>query len=346
MVFTRKTKRTLIGFLFLTGIVAFLLLASFRFAEARRERQRYEQERSQMRQPTPNIHVVSSANLVQTRRYAATLRPWSETELRAEVSGRVVEVLVELGDVVQKGQPLFRIDDKFARIELERAQIADKEAHRLLAEAEHLHQSKAISDTQLQALAAEARITSASLAQAKEALERYTIRAPFDAVIHARMIDLGEMVQPGTQVAQVVDLSRLRVEFFVSEEEIGAFAPGTQVDLLIPAFPSFKASPRVSFVARSADPETRLFQVQAELPNPGLELPGGLQGVVTARIKRYANFPALPAPAVRLSAREALVWKVAPDGSTQQVRVTIGPEIDGMYPALSGLNIGDKVLIK
>lgn len=346
MVFTRRTKRILIGFLFLTGVVALILVASARFAEARKERQRYERERAEMRAPEPKVHEIEISNLVQTRRYAAVLRPWSETDLRAEVSGRVVGVFVEPGDVVAKGQPLFQIDDSLARIAADRAKVAEEEARRLLAEAERLFQSRAISDTQMRALSSSARLAAAALSEANESLSRHTIRAPFDGVINSRSADAGEMVQPGTIVAHIVDLSRLRVEFFASEEDLPAFVPGTPLDLLVPSVPDLAAHPAVSFVSRSADPETRLFLVQAILDNPGLKLPGGLQGTVTADIRRFPNLPAVPAAAVRLSTREALVWKLAPDGSAARVPVVIGPEIDGMYPVLEGLQPGDRVLIK
>lgn len=346
MRFSRRTKRVLLGFLFLCLLVLFIIVASFRFAESLKEKRRYEEEKAAIVPPSPNIVMVENKTLSRLRRYSAQLRPWMDSLVAAEQAGRIVEVLVEAGDPVEKGQPLVRIDERLAAIALEQAQARYEESSRLLSEAQRLLQTRAISQTAYQAQLAAVRVDQTNLAEAKERLARHTVRAPFSGYVDERLVDLGETINLHQPVARVVDLEKLRVEFTVAESDLASFSAGTVLTLQIPSIPGQTFHPDVDFVARSADTSTRLFRVEAVLENPDSTLPGGLQGIVEADVRRYEDFPFLPVAAVRFLGRKSLVWLVEEDGTGRQIEIEVGPEVDGLYPVLSGLNPGDRVLIK
>jgi membrane fusion protein (multidrug efflux system) len=345
MHYSRRRKRVILGFLTLLIVSAFIIIASARFSSNTRDQERYKQERAAMKPPMPNVVVIESATRPQVRRYAAQLRPWMEANVPSEVSGRVTEVLVEGGTPVEAGQPLVKLDDRLATIAVDRARANHEESQRLLEEAKRLIQTRAISNTQYAAQAAQERITKAALDESLELLARHTIRSPFDGVVNGRFVDVGDAVNSNQPVAEVVDLSRLRVELFVSEHDLMAFPVDRKLELLVPAIPTAVFAPRVNFVSKSADPETRLFRVEAILENTD-DLPGGLQGVVSNEVEVFKGLPMVPAMAVRFVGRESLVWKEDENGNAAQTGIIVGPELDGFYPVFQGLQGGDRIHVR
>lgn len=345
---SRRAKRVAIGTFILVFSIVFILVSVGRYVESARELRRYEEERAAIQAPPINIHTVETRNMPQMRRYSAELRPWMAADVPAEIPGRVTETLVEPGLPVREGDPLVRLDARFASLVVEQAAAQYEESERLRQEAEQLVRTNAVSRTQFDAAAAEARRSRAALEEAKERLARHTVRSPFDGIVNERYVDIGEAVSANEAVASVVDLSRLRVVFYVSEEELEAFQPGRQLDLQVQARPGLSLEPSIDFVSRSADPRTRLFRVEAVLDNAGSDLPGGLQGVVEAEIARFADLPFIPAAGVRFAGRSATVLRPAANLDEDPVPVTVqlGPEIDGFYPVLDGLAAGDRILIR
>jgi membrane fusion protein, multidrug efflux system len=344
MQFTRRTKRVLLGFLALGLVVFFVILASFRFAEVAREKRRYEMEKAELRVPEPNIVTAEVRDLQRVRRFTADLRPWIDAEVPAEVPGRVTEVFVEGGSVVDAGATLVKLDETLARLAVDQARARYEESLRLRAEAERLFKTRAISETAYQAQLSSVRLDKAALEESMERLERHTIRAPFPGIVDKRLVDVGEAVNANQPVARVVDLEKLRVEFFVTDADLAAFAVGRPVRLLLNARPDKLLEPTVDFVSPAADERTRLFRVEAVMQNEN-HLPGGLQGVVQSVTVPFPGLPSLPSAAVQFSGRKSLVWKVLPEGP-ELVEIRIGPEIDGFYPVLDGLASGDRVLIR
>lgn len=343
---SRKTKRVILGFAAVVLAVAFVIIGSFRYLDSQRERQRYEQQRSELKPPPPVPVTIRSEALNRQRRFTAELVPWTDAGVPAEVSGRVIETAVEAGQTVKAGDVLIRLDPVPARIAVDLTRARHTEALRLLSEAETLQKNRVVSRTAFEAALAEARVTKAQLEDAEDRLRRHTITAPFDGVVNQRLVDTGDAVNINQPVVRMVDLERLRVRFDVTERELAAFRPGTQLTIrgLSGREGPFEAT--VQFVAGSADPATRLFRVEAELDNRAARLPGGLQGVVDAPIEIFPRGPVVPAAAVRFAGRDAVVLKDEGTGDPVATRIVVGPEIDGVFPVLEGLREGDRVFIR
>jgi membrane fusion protein (multidrug efflux system) len=346
MFYSRRTKRVILGFLALGLLVCFIILGSLRFAASTREQKLYEEERAAMKQPEPNVFTVETGTRPQIRRYAAQLKPWMEANVPAEVAGRVTNVMIEAGQSVKEDEPLVQLDDRLASIAVSRSKANYEEARRLLAESERLLKTRAISDSQYRAQNALVRIAEAEFAESAETLARHTIRAPFNGIVNARLVDIGDAINANQPVAEIVDLEKLRIELFVSENDLGAFPENKEIDLLLPSRPGRIFEPRVDFVSRSADPATRMFRVEALLPNTEDPLPGGLQGIVSTEVDRFKGLPMVPAMAVRFIGKNSMVWKQLPDGTAEQVAIVVGPELDGVYPVLDGLDAGDRIIIR
>jgi membrane fusion protein, multidrug efflux system len=343
---SRRRKRVALGFLGIGFLVVIVVMASARFMAVQKERQRFDAERGELRAPDPVAHVVGAAELERTRLFSAELLPWVEANVPAEAAGRVVETLVEAGQEVGEGGVMVKLDDRRAAIALDLAKARHEEAMRLLGEAERLQKSRVVSQTAYEAALSEAKVTLAQLNDARDLIERHVVRAPFAGVVGERLVDVGDAVNLNEPVATVVRLDKLRVQIEVAGADLDAFPEGRTLKLRLLSDGSLH-SPVVRFRSPSADPETRLFRVEAELDNSAKRLAGGLQGVVEARVRLFPKGPVVPAAAVRFSGRDAVVLKVpAPGEDPVPLKIVAGPEVDGVFPVFEGLEVGDRILIR
>jgi membrane fusion protein (multidrug efflux system) len=341
----KRTKRIALGVAAVALLVLAVLLASNRYISSQRERQRLETERKELKPPAPVSVEIASEPLTRMRTFTANLRPWIQADVPAEVQGRVLETFVEAGQKVKKGDPLVRLDDTRARIAHEAVLARHTEASRLLVEAERLQKSRVVSQTAYEAALAEVRVSRALLDEARDTLDRHTVRAPFSGVVNERLVDPGEAVNVNQPVARVVDLEKLRVYLHVGETDLSAFPSGKIIPVQLSSRRQGTLNAEVVFASRSADPSTRLFRIEAMLDNADLAVPGGIQGTVETEVEVFPDGPVVPAAAVRFSGNNATVMLDGREAAVQ-TPVRLGPEIDGRFPVLEGLKAGDKVLIQ
>ena len=343
----RKSKRAILAFTGLFLLVAVLLAAVSRYFQSVEEKRRLNDEKALLREREEFIFTVEPRTVERERRYAAAVDPWLVADVPAEVAGRVSEVKVEPGSVVKRGNPLVLLDNEIAASDYRRAEAKLAELQRLLGEAEALGQSRVVSRTQVEAVRAETRQADAEEDAARARLEDHTIRAPFDGSVVERLVQVGEAVSVNQPVARMVDTSRLRVIFYVNERDVSSFPAGAVIKLRLPAAPGRTFDAPVMHVAQASDEATRLFRVEAELPNADLALRGGLTGEATAVVGLYEQQLFVPTACVRLEGAGAFVLRVgAGEAGPESVRVRVGEELDGFYPVLEGLAAGDRLLVR
>jgi RND family efflux transporter MFP subunit len=298
--------------------------------------------------------VLESGPLV-----SGTLEARQRATARAEVGGTVLELNVEQGQSVKKGQVLARIEDatlrdqviaarstvRVARNALEVAQ-AEEERSAKLARAgvitqrdlERAQLARAQADGQL----ADAR---ARLALAREQLDRTRVVAPMDGVVSERQASAGDIVQPGTPLFTLVDPSRLRLEASVPAEYLSQLQPATPVDFTVTGYPERTFTGHIERINPVVDPATGQVRIHVTLPNTEQALMAGLfaQGRVASR-RREAL--AVPLGAVDLSGASPAVL-VARDGRVARVLVALGlsDEVARRVEVRSGLQAGDVVLL-
>ena len=128
------------------------------------------------------------------------------------------------------------------------------------------------------------------------------IRAPFDGVLDKRVVELGDFLDIGDHVATIVDLDPCLVVGQVSERELGKLAVGARGTARLVTGQSVEGT--IRYIASVADPETRTFRVELEIPNPERHIPDG----VTAELR-------LPIEKVRAHRVSPAVLTLADDGT-------------------------------
>lgn len=302
-----------------------------------------------------NVATVKRERIATGPRLSGSLEARHQAKMRAELSGSVLEVLVELGQPVKKGQVMARLEDRAVRDSHLSAQsmvqsvTQDVElAQRQLDRTKRLVEAGALSARDLEvaesaASSAQARLADAKarLAMALNQLDAATVRAPLDGVVSERAVHAGDIVSPGSPLLSVIDPSSMRLQASVPSEELGMLAVGQPVEFAVRGYPGQLFEGKIEQIAPAADPATRQITVLVSIPNPGGKLISGLfaDGRVASQSRE-----ALVAPmaAVEVVGDQARALRVK-DGVVEDVAVQIGlrDERTERVEITSGLQEGD-----
>ncbi len=243
------------------------------------------------------FEVVTRTVTAEPRAATLSLRGRSqafrEVLVRAETGGRVAEAEILEGSEVEAGDVLCRLDVDARSAAVEQAE-ADLRARQLDYDAANeLAQRGHRSTNQVASAEAARDAAQARLQAAREELANIYLRAPFNGVFDGRVAEVGDFLRAGDPCGTVVELDPLLVVAEVSERNVEALAPGMPGHVRLVTGQQVEG--RVRFVERRADPATRTFRVEVEVPNPDMSIRSG----VTAEI--ILELPERPAHRVPAS---------------------------------------------
>jgi RND family efflux transporter MFP subunit len=288
-----------------------------------------------------------------------------------KAAGRLDEVYVKLGDRVGRGQRIAKIEDSEIReqvkqaeaaFEVARASIRQREADLKFAET-NLNRSKELfgrqllpkqtlddADARYQAAVAQLELTRAQLTQSQSRLEELRITlantiiaSPVNGFVARRAADAGAYVSQMAPVADVVDISTVRLVANVVEKDLRRIEQGEPARIEVDAFPGESFSGRVARVAPVLDPATRTAQIEVEIPNPGNRLKPGMYARVGLTIEERANALVVPPNAVVDQDGQRGVF-VARNNAAAFKPVEIGIEEAAHIEIVKGITESDRVI--
>ena len=216
-----------------------------------------------------------------------------------------------------------------------------------------LDAARAKVDAATAGVAAARQRATAAAAQAREAeiaLGDTELRAPFDAILIQRHVDIGTLVSPAMPAFTVADLRTVKAGFNVPDSALHLFHPGQRLPLTVDAFAADRFEGNVLSVAPAADPKARSFEITIAIDNPGLKLRSGLiASIQVASEPARASQLRIPIDAlVHDPARDRyLVYTVEQrDGRTvaKPVYVRPGPLVGNQIAILEGLTAGQRIV--
>ena len=205
--------------------------------------------------------------------------PSRQIELKAQIQGKVIELNAKDGDQVKQGDPIIRFDpeDREARRQMTKARI-DQRAVEFNA-ADKLADKGFQAQTRRAEAFADLQEAKADLAEVEEEIRRLKSAAPCDAVLDDVHVELGDVVQSGDPVATLYDLDPILVVAQVAEQERLKLVVGQPGRARL--LDGTDLTGTIRYITAAADPETRTFRVELEVPNPELKLELGITaGVV------------------------------------------------------------------
>jgi multidrug efflux system membrane fusion protein len=278
-------------------------------------------------------------------------------QVTAQVEGVASDVRFREGDRVGPTTVLLRIDPDRHRVEAERAKALKDQATAELGRAqadlqrrESLAASQLLSTEELARSRGENARLEAAVEVAKAAYElalqdwrRAEVMPPIAGVINTRTVDTGQFVRTGTVLATIVDVSRLRLRFKVSEGESLRAREGGRVSFGVAPLGPREFGARIYHVGRVADPATRQVEVLAWV-DPENELKPGFFAEVTLTGEKKEGALVVPESAIQASERGFVAYVVQEDKARLRP-VGLGLRTGtGVVEILSGLAAGEVVV--
>ncbi len=281
-----------------------------------------------------------------TARYAATatLQAEREAKIVSEVPGTVLELLVEEGDRVSKGQVLARVDAAHSRLQLREAEADLQRRKNDVDRGEKLLARKLIAATSHDQAESDYAVRRAEVALARVVVAKSEIRAPFDGVVTRRWIKQGQLLAANAPVFDVADFSDLRADLRVPERDAVALAAGQPVSFTVDALGSRNFEAHIERIAPVVDRESGTVKVTVRVDNRERSLRPGLFTRMDIAFLHVANALLMPKTAV-LGSRDAEIAYVIVDGKARRTPIRTGYENGNRIQVLEGVGVGAEVVV-
>lgn len=317
-------------------------------------------------QSGPKVIVARAENrpLVEETRLSGSVISPRIANLSVQVSGLVESLTVSLGDRVQAGAEILRLDSELETLALTEAEAATEkvveelaDARRRLADSQKLSKSRAISADQIESLSSEVRADEAELrrirAQQKRweaRLRRHRITAPFDGVISRKRTEIGEWLSPGDPVVELTAVSGLQMDFQAPQTVRIKLDQEAEILVRLDALPGKVYKGVVNWVMPVADAQTRTFRLRATLQDEKAPLAPGMSASAILRLRSGRQAVTIPRDAlIRHPDGRVAVWVVEHKGEVSSVserRVKPGLQFSGMVAISEGLSPGEWIVVQ
>lgn len=325
--------------------------------------------------PSQTFTILNASGYVVAQRKAA---------VATKITGRLVYLAVEEGSRVKKGDIIARLENEdtlaakdqalagiqTARFQLEQslAELSDatlsynrsKElvSAGYIARAEFDAAEARFKRARAAAMASQAAISNsrAVLKGAEVTLEYANLRAPFDAVVLTKNADIGDIVTPlgaaanaKASVVDVADMDSLKVEVDVSESNIEKVFTNQPCEIQLDALPSERFSGKVHMIVPTADRSKASVMVKVAFDALSPKVLPEMSAKVAFLIRKITEtemqpITAVPASAIVQRNNRTIVFKISGNRAAG-AQVVLGRQMNGLCEILSGLNIGDKILV-
>jgi len=310
------------------------------------------------------VGLAEEASLIEEVPLSGTVTSKRIAKLSTEVSGLVDVMNVDIGDTVQAGDEILRLNSELEALSLAAARAATEQAiqeledaKRRLADAKALAERHSVSKNEQESLAAEVRIDGAEVErlraeQQRQAarLRRYKLSAPFAGVISRKLTEQGEWLQPGQDVVELVSARDLRIDFKAPQSVYAKLDQTTQVRIQLDALPGQSFDGSIETIIPVLAATTRTFLIRVILNDPEVKLAPGMSASAVLRLNTGSQGVVIHRDALmRYPDGRVTVWVVNEQGNQTTVsehQVKTGLSFNGKVAISGGLQPGATIVVQ
>jgi membrane fusion protein, multidrug efflux system len=300
--------------------------------------------------PTKSVNVPVQAEgfvvrvraLNENLQVPGTLLPYETTEIRPEISGRIVELNIPEGRVVQKGTLLVKLFDGDLQAQLKKLEVQLSIAEKTLERQKALLEISGISQQEYDLSQLEANNLSADIELVKVNIGKTRIVAPYTGKIGLKNISLGAYVTPTNILTSISQVNDLKLEFTVPEKYSENMNKGRQVEFSVSGSDK-KFNAAIMATESTIESNTRSLRVRAVVKGNNKELVAGAFANVALKFGQQDESIVIPTQAVIPQARDKKVI-VFRGGAPQFTTVSTGVRDSTYVQIMDGLKAGDTVL--
>ncbi len=291
-----------------------------------------------------SITKVTKKQVSRNLELVGTIQANNDVSIVAEAQGRVVKVNAEVGDFRSAGSILIKIDDELKLTAMKTAQVNYEKSKKDYERFQALYKGNSVTDSQLEAAKLAYQSAESQYIIAKRQYEDTKVTTPISGVVTSRLVDIGNYVKMNSPVANVVDISKLKVYVNVAESDVFKLKIGDRVDITTEVYPGVVFSGKIATISAKGD-EAHTYPVEVDLPNSKQHpLKAGMFGNV--------NFVSFTKGESLLIPREALLGSIknpqvfiVENNTAKLVNLVIGNTYDNYLEVISGLKEGQEIVV-
>jgi len=294
-----------------------------------------------------SVDKVSKKDLSETLSLVGNITANNDVNIVSETAGKVTAVFTKVGDYKQAGSVLFQVDDELKKAAFMSAEANYEKAKKDYERFKTLYQQKSVSDSQLDQAKLGAAAAEAQYIVAKRQLEDTQIKTPISGYVTARYVDLGSMVQGAPQatlVANVVDISRLKVKLNLAERDAFLIKVGDQVKVTVDVYPGEIFKGRIESVSSKGD-DAHTYPVEISINNERTHpLKAGMFARVEFTSLKNRETIVIPRESLVGSIKEPQIF-VVENGIAKLRNLTVGSQSGIYVQVLQGLMEGETIVV-
>lgn len=318
--------------------------------------------------PAPGVTVTPAIlkDVPVLQEWVGTMLGNVDADIRPKVDGFLLGRLYQQGSYLEKGQPMFQLDERQAQAAVEQAKGNLERARASLGQAQidvrrytPLVAQKAVSQAELDkalssetAAKAEVDANQALLDNAKLNLGWTTVTSPISGIAGVSKVQIGDLMTPITIMTTISSVNPIYVDINIAEQDYIRFirektgrSAGENLELILGDGTVYPRRGHALFVNREVDSRTGTIQVRGEFPNPGNVLRPGQYARIRAITEMHRSAVLIPQQAVSELQGVYQVGVVTPDNKVTIRTVKLGPQSGSMWVVESGLEAGDNVVV-
>ncbi len=276
-----------------------------------------------------------------------SLKANKEVVIKSEITGKIKEILFTEGSDVEEGSVLIKFEDTALQAEVDRwaAEYALRKEE--TDRNKTLYQQKAGAQKSYKESEAQMKIALAQLDNARHQLSKATIKAPFSGKIGILKGSThpGNIIQQQTELVNIVDNSKMKVEFMVPARFMNDVATGQPVDVTLEAYPDKVFSGSVDAIDSEVDTKNHSILVRAIIPNDGNLLKHGMFVNVKLVTGEKDGVIVVDDECLDREGQHEFVWIIDKKGQAYRRKVITGTKNETGVEIVAGLTEGEIVVV-
>ncbi len=286
--------------------------------------------------------IIVNKNLSENLEVPGSLQPFEETEIRPEISGRLVSMNIQEGGAVKKGLLLAKLFDEDLQAQLKKLQVQLEIAKKTLERQQELLKIQGISQQEVDLSELQVNNIKADMELVRVSISRTEIRAPYAGQLGLRNVSLGAYLTPTTLLTTLRQTNKMKLDFTVPEKYGQLFGKGKTVQFTVAGSRrNFSATVLATEMAVAA--ETRSLKVRASVVDSDRALLPGTFAKVLLNTSGAGETLIAPTQAIIPQARGKKVV-VFRGGNPEFRDVETGIRDEDFVQILSGLQLGDTIV--
>ena len=288
--------------------------------------------------------IVERRDIEQNLSLIGTILPKSDINIVSEAAGRLVALNANVGDYKSAGSVIAEIDSELRKATLLNAQAMYEKAQSDADRIELLYKENAATLVQLEQVKFSLQAAQAQLIIAKRQVKDTKIITPINGVISMKMVDKGAIIGMNAVIANIIDISSLKVKVNVSERDAFTLKKADKVNISTDVYPGKTFIGTVAYISSKAD-EAHTYPVEISLANSSITpLKAGMFARITFSTIYKHQILTIPRNALLGSIKDPKVFIT--NGNKAELRkLIIGAENGYNIEILGGLQAGDIIIV-